>query len=374
MPLYQVNQPSRSDEVMFGIGQGLKGFMAGQQNRVNNQMAERQLQQQDMANLMRYREMQMAGAPKQPGMGDIVSLMNSNRQAAETAAQYGDMETANYYANQNLGLFNGIMRQFQGVGLNGQRDPNMPSMAMSQQAMAGGQPKANLRANLKSKTENTYSKPIVSDGTDGFPKGTLYQTGPTGEIQIKYTPKDGTSVDPLEAGTVLRKEFNSDKIRDDYNTISRAAKQIEQAYNMSIKPGDKKSRVASDQALAVSFQKMLDPSSVVRESEYARTPEGIALMSKLEAVIPQLQQGGLMISDHDRRAILDMANTLLIESQKTMNEHIERYQIIADQYGVAHPIIFGNIKPFEIKMQTPVEQAPPNVQKFLNSIGASKGL
>ena len=135
---------------------------------------------------------------------------------------------------------------------------------------------------------------------------------------------------------------------------------MKRAYETSIDPKTK-SRVASDQVLAVLFQKMLDPASVVRESEYARTPEGIALMRKIEAYIPQLKKGGLGISDADRKALYEMAQQLLTESKITMNKHIERYTQLAQQYRVRPSLILGNIKPFDV-IQSPIRVTAPDGQ------------
>ena len=49
----------------------------------------------------------------------------------------------------------------------------------------------------------------------------------------------------------------------------------------ALNKGDSKSLAASDQALVILFNKMLDPGSVVREGEFDRTAEGQAIMDRV---------------------------------------------------------------------------------------------
>ena len=158
----------------------------------------------------------------------------------------------------------------------------------------------------------------------------------------------------LKRATDLRKEFNSSQITKDYNTISRAAKGMESAFRLATDP-NKKTRIASDQALGVLFQKLLDPQSVVRESEYARTPEGASLLNRLQSIAPQMAKGGLKLKDDDRMALLEMSRKLLESAQETFNMQIDRYTGIAKKYEVDPSLIFDNIKKMEVKSNSGFE-------------------
>lgn len=147
----------------------------------------------------------------------------------------------------------------------------------------------------------------------------------------------------LDRATILRKEFNTSQISKDYQTITRAYQGIESAFKLAINK-DKKTRIASDQALGVLFQKLLDPSSVVRESEYARTPEGASLMNRLQSIAPQLVKGGLTLKDEDRMALVEMSKKLLDSAQIAFNEQIDRYTQLAKDYEIDFNLILGNIK------------------------------
>lgn len=144
----------------------------------------------------------------------------------------------------------------------------------------------------------------------------------------------------------LRKEFQADRRVKNYQIIDRSEKALRAALEQSRIPG--KSRIASDQALGVMFQKMLDPDSVVRESEYARTPEGAAIMSRLKNWIPKLLKGGLAIGDKDRQAIVDMAQKLLDESKRTFNQAYDEFATTAEEFDFNKKALFGGVKKFDM--------------------------
>jgi hypothetical protein len=51
--------------------------------------------------------------------------------------------------------------------------------------------------------------------------------------------------------------------------------------------------IGASQAVLVTFQKVLDPTSVVRESEYARSPQGLSLLDWLQGKYEQYRAGGV---------------------------------------------------------------------------------
>jgi len=208
-------------------------------------------------------------------------------------------------------------------------------------------------------------------GIDSSKYTTTHRTGPFGQYAgSTHTPiqQEMTPVEKLSSATGLRKEFNADKAYKDFQTIKRSESTMNSAYKISIR-SDTKSRVASDQALAVCFQKMLDPDSVVRESEYARTPEGVSMMNKILAYIPQLQKGGLAISDEDRKAMLDIAKKLLEEGKRALNSHIERYETVSRDYGINPRLVLGNIKRFEIEGEAKTMSFGQLFEKYKDVLG-----
>lgn len=189
----------------------------------------------------------------------------------------------------------------------------------------------------------------VADPTD---RKKILEMAYTGAMLPKGKPEVGKEV--FTRATTLRKEFNQAQVYKDFQTVTRSEAAMKQAYQMSIDPNIK-SRIASDQALGVLFQKMLDPDSVVRESEYARTSEGAALVNRVRATLPRLQKGGLALANEDREALYEIAQKLLTEAKRTMNKHIERYELIAEDYRVPRELVFGNIQKFDISEDDTVD-------------------
>ncbi|KKM21136.1 hypothetical protein LCGC14_1638500, partial [marine sediment metagenome] len=118
----------------------------------------------------------------------------------------------------------------------------------------------------------------------------------TGNIIRKLgTVEEGLSAkDKVTIAVTQAKEFRADPRIKNFQIIERSERGMQAALKQATSP-NVKSRIASDQTLGVLFQKMLDPESVVRESEFARTPEGAAAINRLLAIAPQLRLGGLRL-------------------------------------------------------------------------------
>lgn len=193
------------------------------------------------------------------------------------------------------------------------------------------------------------------------------------EQDLKNNPFSKMDKEVANRATTLRKEFNASQVTKDFQTINRAGKALKSAYDASVK-GDTASLIASDQALGVLFQKMLDPISVVRESEYARTPQGAAFLNRLESIVPQMVKGGLRLTNDDRKAIYQQAMELVDSSASSYNENIDRYENLSKMYQVPPEMIFGGIGRIEsnVKKDVTVKDArdvPPEVAAIGQQLG-----
>jgi hypothetical protein len=95
-----------------------------------------------------------------------------------------------------------------------------------------------------------------------------------------------------------RQDFTKDKQVQGFFTLDEQFRRMTAAYRRSIdmKTGkiDSASFNAIDQTLVNTLSKMLDPGSVVRESEYARTPEGMSWVNKQRAILERFTGGGIL--------------------------------------------------------------------------------
>src|SRR5439155_2391272 len=75
---------------------------------------------------------------------------------------------------------------------------------------------------------------------------------------------------------------------------------------------------ATTQAIITPFNKIMDPSSVVRESEYARSPEGQSLLASLEGKANALTQGGPGLTKQSLKEFVSLAETFANNAQKSI--------------------------------------------------------
>lgn len=92
------------------------------------------------------------------------------------------------------------------------------------------------------------------------------------------------------------------------------------------------------QAVLVTFQKFLDPTSVVRESEYARSGEGLAMSERIRGYVERLREGGagVPLSELEKFATLgkQINSRLAAEGNSLLAAEEKRIQTIADRFNI----------------------------------------
>ncbi|MCR4307478.1 MAG: hypothetical protein NUV80_02880, partial [Candidatus Berkelbacteria bacterium] len=148
--------------------------------------------------------------------------------------------------------------------------------------------------------------------------------------------KPATRAQAATIGHALRQELRSNPYVKDYQTMDSKFTAMEKALEMSKKSNN---FVAIDQALITLYNKILDPSSVVRESEYARTPENLSLINKFKGKIEEYGAGGAGITQEDRQALVDMALQIRDSYEQSYNETIDDYSALAKEIGVSEKLV-----------------------------------
>ena len=129
----------------------------------------------------------------------------------------------------------------------------------------------------------------------------------------------------------LRKEFSSLPEVKTFIEVSSQVARLDEAVKES-KTSD--SLIAVDQALITIFNKMLDPESVVRESEYARSPQDQAIMSRLKGKADRLLSGGVGLTPIERDALARMARRFGEISKKQFKEQSRFFGKEAERLGI----------------------------------------
>lgn len=129
----------------------------------------------------------------------------------------------------------------------------------------------------------------------------------------------------LDRANDLSKQFNA---LPEVKVMTELSRQSD-----NLKAGLSKKTGAGDQAAIMSFNKMMDPGSVVRESEFAASAEGAGLISRLESLI-NLYSGKGRLDDTARAQLQDAANEFERSSQKYYQKRLGQYQNMAEDFDI----------------------------------------
>jgi hypothetical protein len=128
----------------------------------------------------------------------------------------------------------------------------------------------------------------------------------------------------------LRKEFNALQPVKDYRDVTTKYNVMQEAFKES---KTTKNFVAVDQALVTLYNKMTDPQSVVRESEYIRTPQDMAILDRARAAMARVFKGGRLEPD-TRQTIMTMAGKFKEVYDRKYNEIANQYRDYAGSAGI----------------------------------------
>tara|TARA_R110002020_G_C16122559_1_gene760458 strand:+ start:37 stop:867 length:831 start_codon:yes stop_codon:yes gene_type:complete len=146
----------------------------------------------------------------------------------------------------------------------------------------------------------------------------------------------------------IRKEYKSNPVVKQTKEINSAISRMDSVWNNYKTNKNTKSRNALDQALVISFNKMMDPGSVVRESEFARTPQGQSLIEKMRGYHGKIEKGGVGLTDVGREEIVTIAKQLRQGQLHEYDMIRSEYRDLSDRRGLNPLNVIG--KDEEIKI------------------------
>jgi hypothetical protein len=168
------------------------------------------------------------------------------------------------------------------------------------------------------------------------------------------------------------------KLARDWSAATKPAQELDRQVSI-MREGIKASRAgnlaAGGQAVLVTFQKILDPNSVVRESEFDRSREGLSLMQRAQAATERLTRGGpgVPLAELERYAALaeEIARAQRNSRLKAIQDRLGR---VADRYEIPRNLVFEGV------MDAPATPPPasgspamPSYQDYLNSRNRKPG-
>jgi hypothetical protein len=142
-----------------------------------------------------------------------------------------------------------------------------------------------------------------------------------------------TEGDRFNAEVKLSDKYNARA--GDYNKAKLQIGNIRTAFDSALRRNEAGESInAASQGVLVSFQKLLDPTSVVRESEYARSPEGLDYMSRLQGQYTRIKQGGAGLTAEDLREFKDTAEEFLRNYEDSAIDEAQLVISQANTYGL----------------------------------------
>lgn len=129
-----------------------------------------------------------------------------------------------------------------------------------------------------------------------------------------------------------------------WTAASQPARDLERQVSLmdaGIKAAERGDLAQGSQAVLVTFQKLLDPTSVVRESEYARSAAGLALTSRARGAYERLAQGGAGVPLPELRKFADLAREMADAQRSSyLTNTKERLGKTADRYSIPRELVF----------------------------------
>ena len=177
------------------------------------------------------------------------------------------------------------------------------------------------------------------EGSPEYVKALRNLATKTSTHQPGTTVSVNTGQKGLDNTLKLRGDFRSEPIYKAHQEVQSAYSQIQQALKMASPAGDL--------AGATKIMKLLDPGSVVRESELGMAMAASGAMDRLTNYASNVMSGN-KLTPTQRKDFQTLADALYQESGKQYNAKRSEYQGIAERNGLSVPDVLG----------TPVQAQP----------------
>lgn len=150
---------------------------------------------------------------------------------------------------------------------------------------------------------------------------------------------------PREEPTITPNESISAtmRLRSQYATETKAARDVKVQYDLmksSLEAVKSGAAAPGSQGVLVTFQKILDPTSVVRESEYARSSAGLSLLSNLQGRYDRLIQGGAGVPVKDLEDFVSLAGKFADNQARAATATRGQIESIVQDYKLNPKSIF----------------------------------
>lgn len=197
-------------------------------------------------------------------------------------------------------------------------------------------------------------KPQIVEGADGFK---YWATGPNAGQRVL----PGVTASPKEDKTFE----HIAKLRGEFTQASKGFVDTTDSFTR-INESARDPSGAGDVALLYNFMKMLDPASVVRESEFMVAQNTAGFDQRIQSMYEKLKSGKSLTPDQ-RADMYNRAKRLYEAASKNQKRLVGRYDDLAKEYGFpASQVTYDYSLPTNRWMEPPT---PPNLGLLPNSQG-----
>lgn len=174
-----------------------------------------------------------------------------------------------------------------------------------------------------------------------LPQG--FEAAPNGGIQPmrgsqpEYERQQGAQSNERQDRNVvsgIRQEFNQLPEVRNFTTIRQAMLQIRRLADSV--PQTSPERAQADMALIFSFMKALDPTSAVRETEYANAQNSAGVPDRVRNLYNRTLTGA-SLNPNQRHGMVSSAYQAYLASAETYNQRARQYHEILKEAGVSNP-------------------------------------
>jgi hypothetical protein len=130
-----------------------------------------------------------------------------------------------------------------------------------------------------------------------------------------------------------------EKIRKEWQGRSKMYSELQGTFN-TLQPSASSANGPGDIALITGFMKMLDPGSVVRETEFATARDTAGLFTQLQNRLEKAQNGQLL-SPKQRSEYVALSQKYLDSAQKKANQEKKDLGIVVKNYKLNPENVFG---------------------------------
>lgn len=188
---------------------------------------------------------------------------------------------------------------------------------------------------------------FLDDGSPAF-SDEILGPGPTPEPDVP----------PMKDQLAMTRQLS-----DDWMKTARPMQDlIAQSNRMDIgfQQAERGDMLSGSQAILISFNKLLDPGSVVRESEYARSATGQSALETLRGFVEKLGKGGAGVTLKELASYRRFGEQVVQSSlESTIGPERERIGRLAERFGVDKELIFTGRFASDAAPQQAPQAAPP---------------